>query len=328
MQKEERRKSYETIFMCARHVHHLWEAFALDETPISFDALEGGEDNLNIALRDARGQGLAVARHYLVTPSEKVAAELKFVEFLVGHGFPTPSPIPTRQGQIFLNNGTEPGIALFRFVNGRHIKAWTPAQRSVGARELAHIHQLCARHDYRIGRNKNYIGILEDGLSRVAALALPDTDIFMREVKRFLSHDVAENQGRLSALPFGPVHHDLNTGNVFWNRHGDLKAIIDFDEAHDAPLVMDLVAAFQYLALDPVYRLKLPACRDLLCGYSEIRPLAREETSMIQFCWNLSTLVGATEFITDNSDWLESAMECRSFSQLYLKNRAALNDLS
>jgi Ser/Thr protein kinase RdoA (MazF antagonist) len=138
------------------------------------ELLDGGEDNVNLLLRDAAGRCVAVARHYLVTPSDKIAAELQFVDFLADQEFPTPRPVQTRQGGLFVDNGTEPSIALFPFVQGNHYDNWSGDQRRVAAGLLATMHTLCARQIFRIGRTKDHRNILETGFHRVAATDLGD----------------------------------------------------------------------------------------------------------------------------------------------------------
>ena len=87
---------------------------------------------------------------------------------------------------------------------------------------------------------------------------------------------------------------------------------------------MDLVTAFQYLALDNEGLLNLPKCDDVIRGYDSERPLLEGERSATQFCWDLTVITGAMEFISENAAYLNSVMDCLSFSQLYLRNRDRL----
>lgn len=324
MLKTERIEQYKGVFLRPGHAAFLNRSFAMTPAADADVVLDGGEDNLNLLLRDATGRGLAVARHYLVTPSDKVAAELDFVAFLAGHGFPTPPPIPTSAGGHFIDNGAEPSIALFAFVDGVHSQDWTAEQRRQGAGILADMHTLCDRHGYRIGRVKDRERILEDGLRAIAQTALADKGLLIGEVEAFLAGDWSAGRAALAGLPFGPVHHDLNSGNVFWSPNGDFLALIDFDEAHDAPYITDLVMAMHYLAMDETRQLDGKACRDLIAGYERSRPLSDAEKGSLQLCWDLANIVGAVEFVADNAPYLTSVLECKSFSELYLKNRGRL----
>jgi homoserine kinase type II len=324
MLKGDRRQRYRNVFLHREHLSELWRQFAMPEEPRTMELLDGGEDNVNLLLRDTAGRGVAVARHYLVTASDKIAAELQFVDFLADHGYPTPRPIPTRQGSLFANNGPEPSIALFPFVNGVHYDSWSGAQRRVGAGILATMHGLCAGEHYLIGRTKDHRNILETGFHRVAATDLGDKVVFLREVEHFLAVNFDAGMNVLRTLPFGPVHHDLNTGNVLWGNENRIAALIDFDEAHDAPSIMDLVTAFQYLASDDGGLLDLPKCEDVFQGYDHWRPILDRERSALQFCWDLTVITGAMEYISENAACLNSVMECLSFSQLYLRNRDRL----
>lgn len=328
MHKERLIAATREMFLRPEHGQDLWRSFALPARPATLAGLDGGVDNLNLVLRDTQGRAFAVARHYLVTPADKVAAELDFVGFLAAQGFPTPQPIPTRGGASFLHQDGQPPIAVFRFVPGHHVRSWSAVRLRLGGQVLAEMHTLCARHGYRMGRSRDPVAILAQGLAGLARLDLADTGVFGAEVERFLAEDVARHGQTLAAQPFGPVHHDLNPGNVLWTRRGRLKAVIDFDEAHDAPLLMDLVMACQYLAVDDQQRLRPQAWRHLLDGYERCRPLGAEERGLLQYCWDLGHLAGAMEFIQANADWLGSALECRSFSRLYLGNRQALAALA
>lgn len=323
MIKQERIERYKEALLQPDHLEFLIERFGLDLSRYTFRALEGGEDNLNILISDVEGRGVAVARHYLVTPAENVAAELEFVTFLSSHGFPTPAPYRTVEGHCLLRGGSEPSIALFPFVEGEHLDPWPTSHLLTGGRMLARLHNLCGAHDYRIGRSPERERVLREGMETVAASPLRHKDRFLAEVEAFLRDELAAGVEALLALPYGPVHHDMNSGNVLW-RNGEFRALIDFDEAQDAPYITDIVTAFQYLAVDEDNRLIEYACSALVSGYCRERSLEPRELRALQFCWDYSNIVGAMEFITGNIDFLESAMECRSFSELYLRNRGRL----
>ncbi len=327
MIKQERIERYKEALLRREHVAGLIGRFALGLDDFSFRALEGGEDNLNILICDRDGRGVAVARHYLITPADKVSAELELVTFLAERGFPTPVPLRSRDGTGLHVEASGPSIALFPYVAGEHHASWSSEQLRTGGRMLARMHGLCDAQAYRIGRTLDREGILREGMATVAGSALRDKDLFLSEVEGFLRDAFPAGAEALRALPFGPVHHDMNAGNVLWQADA-FAALIDFDEAQDAPFITDLVMGFHYLALDESNRLVEGACRDLIDGYRAERGLSEAEIRSLQFCWDYANLTGAMEFITGNLDDLGSTLECRSFSELYRHNRDRLRPLA
>lgn len=289
--------------------------------------LDGGEDNVNVLLCDAAGLPRFIARHYLISSASRIAIELRLVTMLAENGYPTPAPVSTASGELFLDRRHEPAIALFPFVQGVVSADWSHERRRVAAAAIARLHQLCLQRGYRTGIGKPGREALQWGAAFIAKGKVAGHEDLTAEVSEFLKCRLEPQLKRLWSLPTGPVHHDLNYGNVVW-RNDEVAAIIDFDECHDAPLIMDLVAGFSYLGLDPEHQLDLEACLAIIEGYERVRRLEPDELQMIPLAWELFTFVGGVEYILANSDRVESVYESRSFKLLYLEQRSRMREFA
>ena len=287
--------------------------------------LEGGLDNLNLLLTDATGMPRFVARHYLISTAPKIAGEIRLVRMLASYNYPTPSPLPTTTGEWFLERQNEPAIALFPFIEGAVERVWSLEQKRTAASAIADFHRLCRQNSFRIGMTKQWLELLQTGSSRIAAHNIPGHETLAADIDQFLRHCLENQWQRFQSLPFGPVHHDLNYGNVIWQGK-NIAAIIDFDECHDAPLIMDLVAAFSYLAVNADYQLDFDSCRAILAGYEQVRPLEPDEFQLLPFAWDLLNLVGGLEYLLGNADTIESVFDCRSYAILYRQQRTRINE--
>ena len=266
--------------------------------------LEGGLDNLNLLLTDPTGVPQFVARHYLLSSIPKIAGEIRLVCMLASNEYPTPSPLPTTTGEWFLERQNEPAIALFPYIEGAVEQVWSLEQKQTAASAIADFHRLCRQNRFRIGMTKQRMELLQSGSSKIAALNIRGHETLAADLDQFLNRRLENQWQRFQSLPFGPVHHDLNYGNVIWQGK-NIGAIIDFDECHDAPLIMDLVAAFSYLAVNADDQLDFDSCRAILAGYEQVRPLEPDEIQLLPFAWDLLNLVGSLEYLLGNADKIE-----------------------
>ncbi len=149
--------------------------------------LEGGEDNINVLLHDPTGTPRFVARHCLVSPPSKVAGEMRLVEMLAAHGFPTPIPLHTANGTPFLNRPGEPTIALFPYVEGTIDLTWSAEQKCAAAAAIAECHQLCHQTRFRVGVVKEREKILRTGPAKFAVLGVPGHEVMEADVAEFIA---------------------------------------------------------------------------------------------------------------------------------------------
>jgi len=330
MSTRRRIEDYRSLYLTPGHQAYLagqfpsCEALGPDGT---MALLDGGEDNVNVLLCDAGGAPRFVARHYLISSPSRIAIELRLVTTLAGFGYPTPAPVATASGELFLERLPEPAIALFPFVEGDVSADWSHVRRRVAATAVARLHQLCLQSGYRTGIGKPRREALQWGAAWIAKAQIAGHEDLTAEISRFLTSRLEPQLKRLWSLPSGPVHHDLNYGNVVWH-NDEVAAIIDFDECHDAPLIMDLVAGFSCLALDVDYQLDLEACLAIIEGYERVRRLELDELQMLPLAWELFSLVGGVEYLLANADRVRSIYESRSFKLLYLEQRSRMREFA
>jgi Ser/Thr protein kinase RdoA (MazF antagonist) len=276
--------------------------------------LTGGLDNRNVRVRTDDGD--MVVRQYLLSPPDKVAAELDLVHSLAREGYPTPAPLVTIRGGLFIR--AEHPIALFPFVAG-HVPPAVNIDLAVQyGNLLASLHQLSAGWtDLRIPRIDR-VGLLRQGAQ--APLNMGGVEEWRAVVNAFLQSRRAE-LASVNALPSGPLHHDLHRHNVLVDNRR-IVAVLDFDELNHGPLLVDIARAWHYLAADSDGRALPRALADaLVTGYDSVRPLLRAERANLDFAFDLVNLVEAATFLMDWSDTFQvnHVSECNSL-QMYLRN--------
>ncbi|GAA4506546.1 hypothetical protein GCM10023159_03200 [Brevibacterium yomogidense] len=115
-----------------------------------------------------------------------------------------------------------------------------------------------------------------------SALARLPTDGRTRAVAEVAAHFEHQHASRMARVPWGVVHHDLHDDNVVvaGNDSMALVGVIDFNDAHSAPLVADPAIAAAYATLraeDPLDRIAA-----VVEGYEQHRALTDDEHALIR----------------------------------------------
>lgn len=120
---------------------------------------------------------------------------------------------------------------------------------------------------------------------RAALTRLPNDDR-TRTVAEVVVRFERDHADRLARVPWGVVHQDLHDDNTIVTggdedpRDLRLTGVIDFNDAHRAPLVADPAVAAAYATLradDPRDRIAA-----VLSGYERIRELSDDERSLVE----------------------------------------------
>ena len=273
--------------------------------------LGGGEDNLNV--RVATDGGDVVVRRYDVSGFEKVAAELRLVEYLAGRGYPTPAPLSTADGDRFVRWRDRP-VAVFPFVAGTTPGAGDRGiSRTMGGL-LGRLHALADQwRDPAIPEVDRLAIVQTPGLAQ----GLPDEAAWEQARRGFADQWGAKLERALPRLPQGPLHHDLHPGNLVMAGRRP-AAVLDFDELNCGPLAIDVVRTWHYLAS----RRRLPEQRRraVVAGYEQHRLLTGDERALLPVLFDLVNLVDAALFLSAARDEIGAVAECDSFAT-FLANR-------
>ena len=271
-----------------------------------------GQAHLTLRV-DADEETLVLRRYSENTATEDVAWELALIGWLVARGFPTPpwlvpSPDPAMASPVAAVDAT--GLAgmsvpfagrpaaVFRFVAARAPDPTSLRAGAALARTVAWLHHRTKALRLPYPRMKPSVDRLQR-LDRFLALDLsacrdPDLPAFIADVHRF-RHDYA---ARLAghALPIGVVHNDLHAGNVLVGEQEEVVALLDFDDASQAPMVMDVASLVWHWAAswhDP--HLLPHRAAALVAAYQERRRLSRTEREVLPDVLALHLLARATK---------------------------------
>lgn len=257
-----------------------------------------GEFDRNVRITDpARGTWLikvsdektpAIALDWQETVLD--AAALREEPGRRGLDIATPRLLTTRSGarRISLDHEGETfRVRVVEWIDGDLLSACTEVPRSVHE-ELGRVSAALTRafadlappadlpeHTWLAQRNSREIR---------AALARLPGDHRTRTVAEVVARFERDHTDRLARVPWGVVHQDLHDDNTIVAdgdaRRVRLIGVIDFNDAHRAPLVADPAVAAAYATLradDPRDRIAA-----VVAGYERIRELSDDERSLVE----------------------------------------------
>jgi Ser/Thr protein kinase RdoA (MazF antagonist) len=85
------------------------------------------------------------------------------------------------------------------------------------------------------------------------------------------------NRAPTEGLPAGAIHYDMHPDNVIVDEKADVVAVLDFDDAHEAPLIFDPVSLLFPWCRASNGILDRALCANLLSSYNARRPLVAAE---------------------------------------------------
>lgn len=213
-------------------------------------------------------------RFLRLTPcSERAAgqllAELDFVLYLAGNGFPAALPLPSLDGVLLESVPSARGdfhAVVFEEAPGRppDLDEMDPARIRLWGASLAQLHLLSA--DYRPDARRRRLSWREDMAQ--ARNRLPEEDKPARELLDRLSTWLAVLPAANQDL--GLIHYDFELDNLPWD--GDRFHVIDFDDAAYYWYAADVAFALDDVRQQPIRRRK-SIIREFLTGYRQVRSL-------------------------------------------------------
>ncbi|MDF1514548.1 MAG: homoserine kinase [Anaerolineae bacterium] len=249
------------------------------------EAIPQGTVQTNYAISTPQGE--FVLRYYENRSWESVMFESDVLTYLTGHGYPCPNPREDRLGSYVGIHNDKPYI-LFDFIEGSPVEHPTWQQREQLIHKAAELQLITSDFQsiytpYRW----NYTPALCRALAKEQAIAGNSQAVW--DKFSWLEAQLG-NLDLPDDLPRGVCHCDFHFSNVLY-MDGDLTALLDFDDANITYLQFDLVGLIEYGAWPYTSdSLDLHAARDIVCTYTEIRPLSTLEKRHFIDVYKLSIL--------------------------------------
>jgi homoserine kinase type II len=200
-----------------------------------------------------------------------VAAEVALIDRLRKLDVPTPDVVRTPDGRGVVTAADRPAT-LFTWL--RAVEASPDPARpetvEVAGTALAKVHRAGAG----LGRDelpRNHYSL--DELERRLASFVADPRV--ADVVPMLARELELARKRPPEVT-GLIHQDLFPDNVMVDEHGQLVAILDFEQATWGALVYDLIVCINAWCWDGT-RIHQPAAQALIAAYEAVRPLEPSE---------------------------------------------------
>ncbi len=259
----------------------------------SFKGIAEGVENSNFLLETEAGR-------YILTVYERRMREeelpffIDLMRHLAARGFPCPTPIADRTGQVIQRVRGKPA-ALVSFLSGVSVRRPTVAHARETGVGLARLH--LAANGFK-GRRANALG-----QSSWRAL-FSDQRAGAERMRGGLSRQIDEDLAMLALawprdLPTGVIHADLFPDNVFFSG-GKFAAAIDFYFACEDALAYDLAICLNAWCFEPDGAFNITAARALVAGYQSLRPLSPAERASVPI---LAHGAAMRFFLTRLIDW-------------------------
>ncbi len=264
---------------------------------VSFKGIAEGVSNSNFLLETERGR-------YILTVYERSVDEadlpffLGLMTWLHDHGFPSATPLATRNGAFLARVRGKPA-AIIGFLNGVSVRRPSALHCREAGEGLAWMHR--AAEGFPGGR-ANDLGpsawpAMFAGLEAAAERLKPGLAATIQTDLASLARDWPQG------LPEGVIHADFFPDNVFF-QDGRFAAAIDFYFACRDILAYDLAVALNAWCFEPDGSVNVTSARALVAGYETRRPLSADERAALTILgWGAAMRF----FLTRLRDWARPA---------------------
>jgi Ser/Thr protein kinase RdoA (MazF antagonist) len=235
---------------------------------------------------DARA-GRFVVRRYgrLHVTRAAIAFEHAVAAHAAAHVREVVAPLRDAGGATIVTPPGGGSAAAFSYVEGTTGRR-DLATACAAARVLARFHR--AMRDVHVAsgmRSARFLGMLpwlRERFTRFAADPLTARALDWDALVAATTAATARVAPRATALPHVVVHGDPNPGNVVSMREGDVRALIDFDFAHETERVYDVGVLLDEFARDgDDAPLDLARVGPLVAAYAHEAPLAPDERALL-----------------------------------------------
>ena len=185
----------------------------------------------NRSYRVETKSGVFLFREFLQQSRRQVLQEFALLSAVENHGCPVPRPISSLAGEnLIAANGRL--FALFPFIAGAEPPLCNETARQVG-RAAGHLSLINGVEGFDALLGASWMNAMEFMKSPAARALSEDEQLFIREESAYFQRALPTD------LPRGVIHGDLFPDNVLFEKD-ELVAILDFEEAADDTLVLDV----------------------------------------------------------------------------------------
>lgn len=232
----------------------------------SIERYEHGAINDTYHIVDETGEySVRVYRNHALPDVEFEVALLEHVS-----GLPVPKVVPINGSNIW-NIGEQYAI-VYKYIPGEHLGDFTPGQLNEVGRFLAHFHTRGQDFSWQ-GQRHEFYRFTPSRVSSIMALC-EQKSIGHYDVLSAVKADVEQYQ-LASDLPQGPIHVDVKPQNVLY-QNGELRGVLDFDNAYIGPYVLDLAKSMMWFGFNHGL-FDLRRASHIYEGYSSVRSLSELE---------------------------------------------------
>jgi homoserine kinase type II len=278
-----------------RDLHACLASYGLRYQELEIRPLAEGLDNLNLLIEGSKGR--MVLRRYDLTHASEVAFEVGLVIHLRRKSFPTPDIIRNLAGGWLSQLGSRPA-ALFQYIDGRHGRADSVTDAHAVVDIVSRLHSVTEDFIAPCPRSRNDVNRIKHLSLRREQIKTPTTalDDFLRRATSLLV-TLAERREK-NSVRVGVVHHDPNPGNLLFGSQSQIVALLDFDESHIAPLMIDLASVIHYWAsTNGAPGLDFTRASELVKVYCRSRKLSVSEQSLLPDYVRLFYAADAAEYL-------------------------------
>jgi len=253
-----------------------------------------GADQTNIQI--ATSSGRYAFRYYEKRPEEHVRFEIDLLHFLARRSYPSPAPIPWRDGSYLGTYDGKP-YALFTLMPGGHSDT-NDNYRQV-AEVLARLHKLTSGYKPAYaGARTPYGAAYAWSCAQANANNVAPPSRAQERLRWF--RDELDTLQLPDGLPTGVCHCDPNPSNFLY-QDGRLSAVLDFDQASHTWLLYDVAQMIYWWTWPAKGDLDLVKTWDLVASYARERRLVDEEKRHLFDVLKLVHLVGIGWSLGDDS---------------------------
>jgi len=291
------------------------EAFVAEYDIGAVESCKGiteGVENSNYLLQTDRAI-------YILTLYEKRVARddlpffLGLMDHLASRDFPSPTPLHGNDGAALRDLCGRPA-AIVSFLSGMWPRRITPAHCRALGLAAARLH--VAAVDFSISRRNN---LSLSGWRELVTVTADAADDLSAGLGKVLSDEIGYLESVWPTnLPSGVIHADLFPDNVFF-LHKELSGIIDFYFACNDFLAYDIAVCLNAWCFETDGRFNITKARNLIQGYTTVRPFAAEEIAALPI---LARGAALRFLLTRLYDWLnhpEGALVKRKDPLEYLR---------
>lgn len=258
----------------------------------SFKIIPIGVSGENYKIKTTRG--IFFLKKHRMSANDRISFIEKIQIFFNSHNIPVVCPIENNDGAL---HSLESGYCyvIYPFVSGKSFKSNERVPdhilENMGSM-LAQIHLLTKsgiKGDYgNISKyfipkdTQTYIKKIDELLEKISGIknkSAYDKNAYRGLIlkKQLFLRDAPSIQN-FPHKKYNLGHSDLHSGNMFFNKHGDITAIFDFDTSGPIPRIYDLVTSMMHTCFSSIYTpTRLQKAKIFLKSYHQRYPFSKTE---------------------------------------------------